>query len=203
MKILLVDAYDSFVHIVANYLRVLNNDVDVIRCDKVDIAGIGSKYNFIVLGPGPGHPKDSGYLDILCAYEGRLPIFGVCLGMQAIAEYYGISVIKAASRKHGKISEISHTQQGCLSGLPSPMKVTRYHSLVADKELFPHPELNITAVSLDDNYIMALAHDFYAIEGVQFHPESVTTDHGLLLFKNALGIGRSKNELSRLTEVPS
>jgi anthranilate synthase/aminodeoxychorismate synthase-like glutamine amidotransferase len=186
MKVLLVDAYDSFVHVIANYIEVLGFQIDVIRCDEVDTPSIGVNYQSIMLGPGPGHPKESGYLGILAAYEGKLPIFGVCLGMQAIAEYYGAPVVKAENRRHGKVSAIQHTSQGCFNGLPSPMEVTRYHSLVVDKAQLPDSVLYTTAESLDDRYIMGLKHRTRSIEGVQFHPESVTTQHGLDLIRNAL-----------------
>ncbi|GGA12400.1 anthranilate synthase component II [Dyella caseinilytica] len=186
MKTLLVDAYDSFVHIIANYLEVLGLQPDVVRCNEIDVAAIGANYQSIVLGPGPGHPRESGYLNILSAHEGKLPIFGVCLGMQAIAEYYGVPVVQAAHRRHGKVSTVEHTSQGCFMGLPSPMEVTRYHSLVADRAQLPSSMLDVTAESLDDHYVMGLKHRTHPIEGVQFHPESVTTPHGLDLIRNAL-----------------
>lgn len=186
MKILLVDAYDSFVYIIANYIEVLGCDLDVVRCDKVDIDAISTSYTGVILGPGPGHPKASGYLKILDRYAEKLPIFGVCLGMQAIAEHWGVAVCKATSRRHGKISDIRHGSTGCFAGLPSPMKVTRYHSLVADQSLLPNEHLEITAQSTDDGYVMGLKHRTLCVEGVQFHPESVTTDHGLEMVKNIL-----------------
>ena len=186
MKILLIDAYDSFVYIIKNYLNVLLCDVDVVRCDKVDTARISNSYNVIILGPGPGHPKESGYLDILTAFENKKPIFGVCLGMQAIVEHYGIPVGMANHRRHGKTSDITHTGAGCFIGLPNPLKVTRYHSLIVDENQFNHQALDITARANDDGYIMGIKHKRYAIEGVQFHPESVTTEKGTDIFSNFL-----------------
>lgn len=184
MKILLIDAYDSFVYIIANYLQVLQCDVDVVRCDQLDQQGLEQRYAAIILGPGPGHPRESGYLALLHAYAGRLPIFGVCLGMQAIGEYYGVPVVKAAHRRHGKVSEISHLGEGCFTGLPLPMKVTRYHSLIVNDAHLPNQDLVITARANDDHYVMGLRHRIYPIEGVQFHPESVATEGGMMLLKN-------------------
>lgn len=184
MKILLIDAFDSFVYIIANYLEVLGCEVDVVRHHQIHIDTIGIQYDAIILGPGPGHPIDSGYLAVLQAYEGKLPIFGVCLGMQAIGAYYGVSVIKADHRRHGKVSAITHMNIGCFSGLPSPLQVTRYHSLIVDQQQLPNQALMITAVSNDDQYVMGIQHRHYPIEGVQFHPESVATEQGMMIIKN-------------------
>ncbi len=183
MKILLIDAYDSFVFIVKNYLEVLKHDVRVVRCDAFSHEDL-LYADIVFLGPGPGHPTECGYLQIIETLEGVKPIFGICLGMQAIAEFYGIPVIQADSRQHGKVSEIHNTGEGIFSGLPSKYNVTRYHSLVANKSDFEASKLKITATSTLDSYVMALKHDTYPIEGVQFHPESIATEYGLDILKN-------------------
>lgn len=184
MKILLIDAYDSFIYIVKNYIENIGIDVDVIRNDKVQLSSL-QDYQAIILGPGPGHPLDSGYIDIIGAVEGILPIFGVCLGMQAIAEYYGLSVNPAMSRQHGKTCFIRNDMKGCFINLPSEFSVTRYHSLVVDEKLITSESpLVISALSLNDNYVMGLRHKNYLIEGVQFHPESISTEYGMNIFDN-------------------
>jgi anthranilate synthase/aminodeoxychorismate synthase-like glutamine amidotransferase len=187
MKILLVDAYDSFVHTIYQYLLTLGAEVDVVRNDQLHFSQIeAAGYAAIVLGPGPGHPCDCGYVELIQHFKGRLPIFGVCLGMQALTVAFGGEVVPAKHRMHGKISQIEHDGEGCFAGLPNPLSVTRYHSLIAEESSFPHPELQITARSLDDHYIMALKHRQFPIEGVQFHPESICTAHGDRIFENFL-----------------
>ncbi len=187
MKILLVDAYDSFVHTIYQYLLSLGATVDVVRNDQLDFAKIETAgYGLIVLGPGPGHPKDCGYVEVIQHFKNKLPIFGVCLGMQALTLAFGGEVVPAKHRMHGKISQIEHVSKGCLTGLPNPLAVTRYHSLIAEESSFPHQALEITARSLDDAYIMAVKHHQLPIEGVQFHPESICTDQGLQIFANFL-----------------
>ncbi|UTM58647.1 aminodeoxychorismate/anthranilate synthase component II [Photobacterium sp. CCB-ST2H9] len=178
MKILLIDAYDSFVYIVKNYIEVIGFQTDVVRCDKVNLESLND-YHAIILGPGPGHPCESGYLDIIRRVEGKIPIFGICLGMQSIAEFYGVSVKPAVNRVHGKVSLIEHDQMGCFQQLKSPLKVTRYHSLIASRDdIKSDSELVITSESIDDNYIMGIRHKAFVIEGVQFHPESISTERG-------------------------
>jgi len=184
VKILLIDAYDSFIYIVKNYIENLGIDVEVIRNDKVQLNSL-QDYRAVILGPGPGHPLESGYIDIIGAAEGILPIFGVCLGMQAIAEYYGLSVNPAMSRQHGKTCLIRNDMKGCFTDLPSEFFVTRYHSLVVDEKLITSESLlEISAWSLNDNYVMGLRHKNYLIEGVQFHPESISTEYGMNIFEN-------------------
>lgn len=187
MKILLIDAYDSFVHIIYQYLLSLGHEVDVIRNDKLNFTEIeATGYQCIVLGPGPGHPKDCGYLEVLEHFKTKLPLFGVCLGLQAMALYFGGRVVKASHLMHGKTSLVEHNNLGCFQNLPNPMTVTRYHSLIAEEVSFPHGELLISARSLDDHYIMGIKHRRYLIEGVQFHPESIGTEQGLKIFQNFL-----------------
>lgn len=187
MKILLIDAYDSFVHTIYQYLLALHAEVSVVRTDQLDFAAIeAEQYDLIMLGPGPGHPKDCGYVELIYHFQGKVPLFGVCLGMQAMAVAFGGEVVKAKHLMHGKTSQISHTNEGCFVGLPNPLTVTRYHSLIAEEVSLPGKDLLITARSLDDHYIMGLRHHRFPIEGVQFHPESIGTDEGMALFHNAL-----------------
>lgn len=184
MKAVLVDAYDSFVHIIYQYLRGLDIDTTVIRRDKVDDRVIAREApDFLVLGPGPGHPKDTGYLDLLESQSGRLPILGVCLGHQAIGLAHGASVMQAANLMHGKTSRIRHDGQGCFRNQPDPFQATRYHSLIVDG-LDEDGPLAVTARSEDDGYIMGLRHRTLPIESVQFHPESIVTTSGLNLLRD-------------------
>jgi anthranilate synthase component 2 len=179
MHALLIDAYDSFIYIIADYLRVLKADVTVVRNDHIcsgDIEHYGP--DLIVLGPGPGHPSDAGYVEILKMYAGRLPILGVCLGHQAIGLAFGAKVIRSPEPRHGKTSLIDHDGLGSFSTIPTPFRATRYHSLVIDRESHP-ANLIATAKSRDDEQVMAVRHARFAIEGLQFHPESVYTDDGL------------------------
>lgn len=184
MQILLIDAYDSFVHIIADYLRTLELSVVVVRNDGLSPSDI-CRYSpdIVVLGPGPGHPGDSGYVEIIRQYAGKLPILGVCLGHQAIGLAFGAEVARAEEPRHGKRSLIEHDSKGCFFGMSSPFQATRYHSLVVTHESVP-ADLIIAATAQDDGHIMALRHRKFAVEGLQFHPESIYTDHGLDLFRN-------------------
>lgn len=184
MNLLLIDAYDSFVYIIAQYLKTLGHKVTVIRNDKLNLDAV-AEYEALILGPGPGHPKDSGYVELINNYKGKLPIFGVCLGMQAIALTFGGNVIKASHLMHGKTSKIKHSNEGCFHELSNHLVVTRYHSLIAETESLPDT-LDVTATAMDDNYIMGLKHKKFNIEGVQFHPESISTQGGLKIFENFL-----------------
>jgi len=186
MKLLLIDAYDSFVYIIYQYLLSLGHHVDVIRNDQQHFETIQqAQYDTIILGPGPGHPKECGYLEVIEHFKNKLPLFGVCLGMQAIAVYFGGEVVKASHLMHGKTSQVEHNNQDCFLNLPNPMTVTRYHSLIAEEKTLA-PTLKITARSLDDSYVMGLKHKTLNIEGVQFHPESICTDSGIKIFQNFL-----------------
>lgn len=184
MKALLVDAYDSFVYVIYQYLKQLKIDVDIKRNDKLTIEDISSNnYHFIVLGPGPGHPADANYLPIIENFKDKLPILGVCLGHQAIGLAFGASIIEAAHLKHGKTSLIMHDSKGVFSSFTKPFIATRYHSLIIDKKSLTD-ELIITATDADDEYIMGIRHVSKPIESLQFHPESICTEHGINLFKN-------------------
>lgn len=179
MRALLIDSYDSFIYIIAEYLKILKAEVTVVRNDHIcaaDIEHYGP--DMMVLGPGPGHPAEAGYVEILKKYAGRLPILGICLGHQAIGLAFGAKVIRAPEPRHGKTSLIDHDGIGSFSNIPMPFKATRYHSLVIGPESYPS-DLIITAKSRDDEQIMAVRHARLPIEGIQFHPESVYTDDGI------------------------
>ena len=181
MKAVLVDAHDSFVYIIHQYLLALGIETMVVRRDKASAALIDqTRPDFLVLGPGPGHPRDAGYLELLESQAGRLPILGVCLGHQAIGLAFGASVRQAANPMHGKTSRIRHDGRGCFTNQPALFQATRYHSLIVDG-LEGAADLAITARAEDDGYIMGLRHRTLPIESVQFHPESITTTTGVNL----------------------
>jgi anthranilate synthase/aminodeoxychorismate synthase-like glutamine amidotransferase len=184
MKAVLVDAYDSFVHIIHQYLLELDIETTVVRRDKaVDAAIRRLEPDFLVLGPGPGHPRDAGYLELLEKYGGRLPILGVCLGHQAIGLAHGGEIRQAANLMHGKSSPIRHDGRGCFKNQPDPFQATRYHSLIVDGLPEGGP-LEITATVEDDGYVMGLRHRSLPIESMQFHPESITTTSGANLLRD-------------------
>ena len=184
MKALLIDAYDSFVYIIRQYLLEAGLDVPVVRNDRITGDAIEAMApDLIVLGPGPGHPADSGYVGILDRFAGRTPILGVCLGHQAIGLAFGGEVERARRLMHGKASPIAHDGQGCFDGQPQPFSATRYHSLVVAEDGLPDC-LAISARAEDDGHIMGLRHRTLPIEAVQFHPESIRTEAGARLFGN-------------------
>jgi para-aminobenzoate synthetase component 2 len=185
-RILVVDNYDSFVFNIVQYLAQLGAEVDVRRNDAVT-PDEGRGYDGVLLSPGPGTPADAGVcLDMVRALAGVVPVFGVCLGHQAIGEAYGAVVVRAPELLHGKTSQVHHHGDGVLAGLPDPFTATRYHSLAIDPGTVPD-ELEVTA-STDSGVIMALRHRTLAVEGVQFHPESVLTEGGHLMLANWLGV---------------
>lgn len=184
MKALVIDAYDSFVYIIYQYLLALDVDVDVIRNDKATVDSVrNSRPDFILLGPGPGHPADAGYVELINEFGGDIPILGICLGHQAIGLAFGAKVHRASHLMHGKRSSIHHDGQGCFREVVGTFQATRYHSLIV---LEPHlpSSLIVTARSADDGYVMGLRHRQKPIESVQFHPESIYTDNGLQIFDN-------------------
>ena len=179
MKTLLIDAEDSFVYIIAQYLRSLGGSAEVVRSDRADARSVNdASFDLVLLGPGPGTPAASGHTALLEALRPEQPVFGVCLGHQAIAEHFGATVGRASVPMHGKRSAVEHDADGAFAGIPTPMMVTRYHSLVVLEETVPDC-LQVTARSTDDLAIMGLRHRTRPIEAVQFHPESIGTDHGL------------------------
>ena len=183
-RILVVDNYDSFVFNIVQYLAQLGAEVDVRRNDEVtpdDARG----YDGVLLSPGPGTPADAGVcISMIKTLGGVLPIFGVCLGHQAIGEAYGADVVRAPELLHGKTSQVHHHGDGVLAGLPDPFTATRYHSLAIDPATVP-PGLEVTA-STDSGVIMAVRHRTLDVEGVQFHPESVLTEGGHRMLANWL-----------------
>lgn len=190
MKILLVDAYDSFTYIIDQYLRGLGAHTDVVRSRTRSPEELAERRpDAVILGPGPGHPADSGHVELVHAFAGRVPLLGICLGHQAIGLAYGATVTVADRLRHGKTSLVLHDGQGLFAGLGASMTATRYHSLVLADPL-PDP-LQATAYALDDNHVMAVQHRDLAVSGVQFHPESVTTRGGLRLLENFLSTART------------
>ncbi|WP_440616044.1 anthranilate synthase component II [Cysteiniphilum sp. 6C5] len=188
MKLLLIDAYDSFVHIIYQYCVSLEGvSADVIRNDRVTADSIRqAQYDLIIFGPGPGSPKDSGYIPLIKEFSGKIPLFGVCLGMQAMVEVFDGKVVRSKNVRHGKVSKIKHNSDAYFAGMPSVFEVTRYHSLAAEDSSFPHENLDILARSLDDDCIMAIKHKHFQVSGVQFHPESITSNHGVDIFMNVI-----------------
>ena len=187
--ILLLDNYDSFVHNLARYFRRLGCLTRVIRSDQIEVAAcLGLAPDAVVISPGPRGPQDTGCsIELLHQLPLTTPVLGVCLGHQAIAVAFGGSVIRCGPR-HGMSSSVSHDGTDLYAGLPSPMKVGRYHSLAVDPKTLP-AELQITSLS-DDGVVMGLRHRTRPIFGVQFHPESVLTEDGLALLNNFVNITR-------------
>jgi anthranilate synthase/aminodeoxychorismate synthase-like glutamine amidotransferase len=187
-KLLLVDNYDSFTWNLAHLFAGIDGvEVDVIRNDDARLAdGVTRQYDAIVVGPGPGRPEDAGRTLAIVreAARERKPLFGVCLGLQAIGEVFGGRVVHAPRMMHGKTSEITHDGKGVFAGVPSPFHATRYHSLCVDHDGFP-AELRATAAS-EDGVIQGLEHRELPISGVQFHPESVLTVEGRALADNVV-----------------
>lgn len=184
--ILVIDNYDSFTYNLVQYLGELGEEVQVRRNDEIDIEGIKQlNPDHILLSPGPCTPNEAGItLDVIEQFKGIIPIFGVCLGHQAIGQAFGGQVIRAERLMHGKTSPILHHGTSVFEELPSPFTATRYHSLIVERATLPDC-LEITAET-DEGEIMGLRHKQYPIEGVQFHPESIITDHGHQMLRNFL-----------------
>jgi anthranilate synthase component 2 len=190
--ILLIDNYDSFTYNLVHYLYELGMAVEVVRNDAIQLPEISTRApRAIVLSPGPCTPDDAGIcLDVISHFGTKIPILGVCLGHQAIGQAYGGQVVRAPTVMHGKTSAIMHQNQSVFKNLPSPFTATRYHSLVVDKATLPDC-LEVTAHS-DDGLIMGLAHKTHPVHGVQFHPESIATEHGHALLANFLTLAGLK-----------
>jgi para-aminobenzoate synthetase component 2 len=185
--ILVIDNYDSFTYNLVQYLGELGEEVSVYRNDELSISQIEQLGpDHILISPGPCTPNEAGIsLELIDYFKGKIPIMGVCLGHQAIGQVFGGEVIRAEKLMHGKTSPILHDGKSIFSGLPSPFTATRYHSLIVRRETLPEC-LEISAETAEGE-IMAFRHKEYPIEGVQFHPESIITDHGLQLLRNFLG----------------
>jgi anthranilate synthase component 2 len=185
-KILMVDNYDSFTYNIVQYFGELGAEVTVVRNDEVTLSDIAAHApTHLVISPGPCSPAEAGIsVAAIKHFAGKLPILGVCLGHQAIGAAFGGKIIRAQQLMHGKTSVISTTQQGVFAGLPAQFTVNRYHSLAIERASCP-AELELTAWT-DDGEIMGVRHKSLAIQGVQFHPESILTEHGHAMLKNFL-----------------
>ena len=201
--IILIDNYDSFTFNLVHYLGGLGADVAVHRNDKISVADvIAANPDAIVLSPGPCTPNEAGICLALIARAAKeakdaqdakpaIPILGVCLGHQAIGQAFGGDVVRAPVPVHGKLSEVTHTGQGLFRGINGPFRATRYHSLVVDRKTMP-PDLSVTAET-SDRLVMALAHNRLPVHGVQFHPESIESEHGHLMLRNYLDLAADWN----------
>ncbi|PIX60192.1 MAG: anthranilate/aminodeoxychorismate synthase component II [Lysobacterales bacterium CG_4_10_14_3_um_filter_64_11] len=189
--LLMIDNYDSFTWNLVQYLQELGEDVQVVRNDALEVAQIAALApSRIVISPGPCTPNEAGVsLELISTLAGRVPIFGVCLGHQALGQAFGGTVVRARAIMHGKTSLIHHTGVGVFAGLPNPFEATRYHSLVVERASLPDC-LEVTAWTQSPegefDEIMGLRHRTLAVEGVQFHPESILTQHGHALLRNFL-----------------
>lgn len=183
-RLLLIDNYDSFTYNLAQYIWSLGVEAEVRRNDEITVEqSLGGGYAGILLSPGPCTPDKAGICeDLIRAAAGKVPLFGVCLGMQAIGEAFGGRIVPAQRILHGKPSQIEHDGQGVFESLPSPFSAIRYHSLAVERSSLP-PELRVSATA-EDGEIMGLRHATLPIEGVQFHPESIGSEHGKRLVEN-------------------
>jgi anthranilate synthase component II len=184
--LLMIDNYDSFTWNLVQYLGELGADVHVHRNDAITLSEIAAwEPTHIVISPGPCTPNEAGIsVPLIGEFAGKIPILGVCLGHQAIGQAFGGRVVRAQRVMHGKLSPVTHDGKGAFAGLPSPLTVTRYHSLSIERKSLP-PELDVTATA-DDGEIMGVRHRRFAVEGVQFHPEAILTEHGHALLRNFL-----------------
>ena len=191
MKVLFVDNFDSFTYNIVHLLAAQGIEQDVVLNDDPKLEpDILEEYDALVVGPGPGNPGQTPRVVnlIRAAAQREMPVFGVCLGLQAIAQAFGANVVHAPAPMHGKTSAIIHSGTGLFSGLPTPFTATRYHSLCVDSQTLPE-DLEVTARS-SDGVVQAVAHRTLPITGVQFHPESVLSEHGDRIVRNALGISQ-------------
>jgi anthranilate synthase component 2 len=192
--LLMIDNYDSFTYNLVQYFGELGAEVQVVRNDEIDVAGIAAlQPQQLVFSPGPCSPAEAGIcVEAIRHFTGKLPILGVCLGHQSIGAALGGRIVRAKTQMHGKASTITHDGRGVYDGLPSPFNVIRYHSLVIERESLP-AELEITSTS-EDGEIMGVRHTGLAggptpLEGVQFHPESILSEHGHAMLENFLQMG--------------
>jgi anthranilate synthase/aminodeoxychorismate synthase-like glutamine amidotransferase len=188
--IFVLDNYDSFTYNLVQYIGELGAEVEVRRNDQVTVAEVDAmRPERIVISPGPCTPREAGIsIDLIRHFAGKVPVLGVCLGHQAIGEAFGGRVVRAANLMHGKTSPVMHDNKTVFQGLPIPMTATRYHSLIVEENNLP-TELEISAWTTEKDgsrTIMGLRHRYHAVEGVQFHPESVLTDAGKKLVENFL-----------------
>lgn len=190
MKVLVIDNYDSFVYNIAQYLGELGAEPEVVRNDKITAGEAASgRYGAIVISPGPGTPVQKKHFgvcgEVIRSAGPRIPLLGVCLGHQGIVHAFGGRVTNAGCVRHGKTSNIRHCGSGIFEGVPDSFRATRYHSLVGEKTTIPD-SLEVTATAEDDGEVMAVKHKLYPVTGVQFHPESIMTEHGVKIMGNFL-----------------
>lgn len=192
--ILLIDNYDSFTFNLVHFLGDLGARCDVVRNDKITVEeAMARNPEAIVLSPGPCTPNEAGIcLDLIRHADGSIPLFGVCLGHQAIGQVFGGEVIRAPTPMHGKVSPVTHTGQGVFEGLPSPFNATRYHSLTVKPETLP--DCLIATAHTADGVIMGLQHRTLLVHGVQFHPESIASEHGHAMLRNFLALAHGRNQ---------
>lgn len=184
--IIMIDNYDSFTYNLVQYVGELGEELQVYRNDKITIAQIEQLApDYLMISPGPCTPNEAGIsMEVIRQFAGKIPILGVCLGHQSIGQVFGGKVIRAERLMHGKTSPVHHDGRTIFQGIPSPFTAARYHSLIVEAATLPD-ELEVSARTAEGE-IMALRHRQYAIEGVQFHPESIITEHGKQLLKNFL-----------------
>ncbi len=191
--LLMIDNYDSFTFNLVQYLGELGSRVEVRRNDKIDVEGVRAlSPERVMISPGPGTPDDAGVsMKVIEALAGEVPLLGVCLGHQSIGQVYGGVIVSASQIMHGKLSMVYHNNKGVFADLPSPFRATRYHSLVIDKSRLPEC-LEVTAwtetADGDVEEIMGIRHKMLQVEGVQFHPESIMSEHGHALLQNFLNL---------------
>ncbi|MGH4121653.1 MAG: anthranilate synthase component II [Clostridium sp.] len=192
---LMIDNYDSFVYNLVRYFEELGEQILIYRNDKISVEDIERiKPEAIIISPGPKSPEYAGIcMEIVETFKGRIPILGICLGHQVIGKVFGGKIIKGSQPVHGKVSEIVHSQKYIFKNIVSPMKVTRYHSLIIERESLPEV-LEITSET-EDGVIMGIRHKQYHIEGVQFHPEAELTQYGHEILKNFINEVRNKNKI--------
>lgn len=186
--LLMIDNYDSFVYNLVRYFEELDEEIVIYRNDKITLKEIENmNIDGIVISPGPKSPKEAGLsLDIIDKFKGKIPILGICLGHQCIGHYFNATIKKGSEPVHGKVFNITHNNKGIFKGIKNPLKVTRYHSLIVDKENFPM-DLDVTSET-KDNIIMGIKHKKYPIYGVQFHPEAEMTEEGHKILNNFINI---------------
>ena len=195
--ILLIDNYDSFTFNLYHFLGDVGAQCEVWRNDKLTVAeAMAMQPEAIVLSPGPCTPTEAGIcLDLIAEAAGKIPLFGVCLGHQAIGQAFGGKVIRAPEPMHGKVNPISHSGTDILAGVPSPFQATRYHSLIVDRGSLP--DTLVPTAWTEDGLIMAMHHRTMPIYGVQFHPESIASEHGHTILANFLALARGSNSPAR------
>lgn len=191
--ILLIDNYDSFVHNLARYIGMLGRERTIVRSDAVDMTELAlNPPEAIIISPGPCAPAQAGFSnEIIRRFGSRIPILGVCLGHQCIGEVYGGQVMRAPHPVHGKSSTIEHNAADIFSGLPNPLTAARYHSLLV--HVPANTPLEVTAQTEEDRIVMAFRHKTHPVYGIQFHPESCLTDHGIDILRNFVGIADEWN----------